>query len=379
MISKAHLRVRFFSIRETMRRILIDAHEDLAYAAISYNRDYTKSSTDIRMVEQFTDIPTWNGHAMLGYADWQKANVGIIFSTLFVMPRRYQTGDWEKVVYKNFQEAKTLLQQQVDFYYRLEGNHPEKFILLRNNSQYQNHWESLQKSSQNSYPIGLVLLMEGAEGLHHPEEIEEWYDKGVRIVGPAWAGGKYSGGMYEPGKLTNEGRLLLEIMLDLGMALDIAHMSEQAVFQALEIFEGPVLSSHANAKSLLNGLGGERHLSDPIIRRIAERDGVMGVMPYNQFLVTNWTKSFARDKVTLEHYVNHIDHICQMTGSANHVAIGTDFDGGFGFPEVPFELLSIGDLPQVSDILATRGYNQDEINAIFALNWKRILDRIFSK
>ncbi|PKO04864.1 MAG: hypothetical protein CVU41_14780 [Chloroflexi bacterium HGW-Chloroflexi-3] len=362
-----------------MRKILIDAHEDIAYAAISFNRDYSKSAADIRMTEQFTEIPLWNGHAMLGYADWQKANVGIIFSTLFIMPKRYQTGNWEKVVYRNFQEASSLLQHQVDYYYRLEGDYPEQFIVLRNNSQFQNHWETLQKTSQNFYPIGLVLLMEGAEGLHHPKEIEDWHQKGVRIVGPAWAGGKYSGGMYEPGGLTDEGRLLLEIMLDLGMGLDIAHMSEQAVYQALDIYEGPVLSTHANAKSLLYGAGEERHLSDPIIRRIAERDGVMGVMPYNQFLVANWTKSFARDKVTLEHYVNHIDHICQITGSANHVAIGTDFDGGFGFPDVPVELISIGELTQVDAILASRGYNQEEINAIFAMNWKRILDRIFSK
>ena len=362
-----------------MKKILIDAHEDIAFAAISFNRDYSKSAADIRIVEQFTDIPGWNGHAMLGYADWQKANIGIIFSTLFVMPKQYQTGDWEKVVYRNFQEANVLLQQQVDYYYRLEGNNPEKFTILRNNSQYQNHWQDLQNSAQIEHPIGLVLLLEGAEGLLHAEEIEDWYQKGVRIVGPAWAGGKYSGGTYEPGGLTKSGRLLIEIMYDLGIGLDIAHMSEQAVNQALEIYEGPVLSTHANVKSLLNGLGGDRHLSDPIIRRIAERDGVMGVMPYNKFLVANWTKSDPRDKVTLEHFVNHIDYICQITGSAKHVAIGTDFDGGFGYPDVPFELISIGDLPQVDAILTTRGYNQDEINDIFALNWKRILDRIFSK
>ncbi|MBE0686735.1 MAG: membrane dipeptidase [Anaerolineaceae bacterium] len=362
-----------------MKKILIDGHEDIAYAALSFNRDYTTSAADIRLIDQFTEIPQWNGHAMLGYADWQKANVGIIFTTLFAMHKRYQTGDWEKMVYRNSQEADSILRQQIDYYYRLEGNFPEKFVILRNNTQYLNHWEQLQNPSQNFYPIGLVLLLEGAEGLLHPEEIEDWYQKGVRIVGPAWAGGKYSGGMYEPGGLTKAGRLLLEIMIDLRMGLDVAHMSEQAVYQAMEIYDGPVLSSHANVKSLINGVGGERHLSDPIIRRIAERDGVMGVMPYNQFLVTNWTNLSARDKVTLEHYVDHIDHICQVTGSANHVAIGTDFDGGFGYPDVPFELISIGDLPQVDTILATRGYNQDEIHAIFALNWKRILDRIFSK
>lgn len=361
-----------------MRRVLIDGHADIAYAAITFNRDYSKSAADIRKVEQFTDIPQRNGQAMLGYADWQKANVGIIFSTLFVMHKKYQQADWEKVVYKNFQEAQSLLQQQIDYYNRLEDNFPDKFVVLRNNLQYQNHWEMLRKNNQKPYRIGLVLLMEGAEGLKHPQEIEDWYQKGVQIVGLAWAGGKYSGGMYEGGGLTNAGKLLLEMMLDLGMGVDLAHMSEQAVNQTLDIYDGPVLCSHANSKSLLNGQGGQRHLSDAIIRRVSERDGVIGVVPYNRFLLANWTKSFARDKVTLEHYVNQIDHICQVTGSVRHVAIGTDFDGGFGYPAVPLELNTIGDLPQVGAILTTCGYNQDEINAIFALNWKRILDRIYS-
>ncbi len=361
-----------------MRRILIDAHEDIAYSALTFNRDYSKSAADTRKTELFTEIPNRNGQTMLGYADWQKANVGIIFSTLFVMHKRYQQGDWEKMVFTNFQEARTLLQQQVDFYSRLEDDLPEKFVLLRTTSDYQNHWERLNNSTCTSYPIGMVLLMEGAEGLKHPQEIENWYQQGVRIVGPSWAGGRFSGGIYESGGLTNDGRLLLEIMLDLGMGVDVAHMGEKAVHQTLDIYEGVVLCSHANSKSLLNGQGGDRHLTDEIIRKISERDGVMGIVPYNQFLLANWTKSCARDKVTLEHYANHIDHICQITGSARHVAIGTDFDGGYGYPDVPLELNTIGDLPQVDAILATRGYNQNEISAIFALNWKRILDRIFS-
>ena len=370
--------VRFFNKVENMRRIMIDAHEDIAYSAITFNRDYSKSAADIRKSEQFTEIPNRNGEAMLGYLDWQNANVGIIFSTLFVMDRKYQQADWEKVVYKNSQEARFLLQQQVDYYSRLEEDFPEKFVLLKKSSEYLNHWKVLNNSSQTSYPIGLVLLMEGADGLKHPQEMEEWYQKGVRIGGLTWAGGRYSGGMYENGGLTTEGRLLLEIMLDLGMGVDIAHMSEQAVYQTLDIFDGPVLCSHANSKSLLNGQGGERHLTDTIIQRLSERDGVIGVVPYNQFLIADWTKTFPRDKVILEQYANHIDHICQVTGSASHVAIGTDFDGGFGYPDIPLELNTIADLPKLDAILVSRGYNQDDIDAILALNWKRILDRIFS-
>jgi membrane dipeptidase len=361
-----------------MKKILIDAHEDIAYAALTFNRDYSKSAAFIRQVEQFSQIPQWNGHAMLGYEDWKAANVGFVFSTIFVMHKKYQSGDWEKVGYKNLEEARKLTQKQIDFYHKLEDQHPDKFRIIKNQSQYMHQWEKLNDPSSSSNPIGLVLLLEGAEGLKHPKEIEEWYQWGVRMVGPAWAGGRYCGGMYEPGRLSNDGRLLLETMLDLNMGLDLAHMSEQSAFQSLDIYDGALFCSHANVKTLLKGFGEDRHLSDQLIRRIAERNGVMGLMPYNNFLSTDWTNTQPRDKVTLDHFVNHIDHICQLTGSVNHVAIGTDFDGGLGYPDVPLELNTIADLPKLSENLASRGYNKDDIESIFSLNWKRILDRIYS-
>ena len=360
-----------------MPRILIDAHEDIAYSAINFNRDYSKSSKFIREVENGTQIPLLNGHAMLGYDDWKEANIAIIFATLFIIPKKYEQGDWEKVSYKDFNKAKVLLQNQIDFYHRFEYENPEKFIILKTKNQYTTHWRQWEDEKSLSKPIGLLLLLEGADGIKYPQGIEGWYQQGLRNVGLTWAGGKYSGGMYEPGGITNEGRTLLEIMSDLNMGLDIAHMSEQAALQALDIYEGVVLCSHANVKKLLNGFGGDRHLSDQLIRKVAERDGVIGLMPYNHFLVPDWTKFEPRDKVPLNLFVNHIDHICQITGSVENVAIGTDFDGGFGFPEVPFELNSIADLPKLADMLTSRGYNESEICSIFGLNWKRIIDRIF--
>lgn len=360
-----------------MPRILIDAHEDIAYSAINFNRDYSKSSKYIREIEINTDIPSRNGHAMLGYEDWKKANVAMIFSTLFIMPKKYQEGDWEKVSYKDFGEARSLLQKQIDFYHRLENDYPEKFLILKNTHQYKTHWRQWEDEHLLTKPIGLVLLMEGADGIRYPQEIEEWYHQGLRIIGLSWAGGKYSGGMYEPGGITHQGRLMMEIMVDLNMGLDIAHMSEEAALQALDIYEGVVFCSHANVKKLINGFGGDRHLSDLIIKKITERNGVIGLMPYNNFLDPDWTKYEPRDKVPLNLFVNHIDHICQLTGNAENVAIGTDFDGGFGYPEVPFELNSIADLPKLADFLTSRGYNESEIRSIFGLNWKRITDRKF--
>jgi len=71
----------------------------------------------------------------------------------------------------------------------------------------------------------------------------------------------------------------------------------------------------------------------------------------------------------------HIDHVCQLAGNARHVALGTDFDGGFGYPAVPLELNTIADLQKIGPLLRDKGYQEDDIQAILHDNWLRILER----
>jgi membrane dipeptidase len=70
-----------------------------------------------------------------------------------------------------------------------------------------------------------------------------------------------------------------------------------------------------------------------------------------------------------------IDYVCQLTGSAEYVGIGTDFDGGFGVESIPRELDTVGDLWQVAGALEARGYEQEHIDGIMAGNFLRILRR----
>jgi membrane dipeptidase len=120
----------------------------------------------------------------------------------------------------------------------------------------------------------------------------------------------------------------------------------------------------------------ERHLSDEVIRGLAERQGVIGVVLYNRFLRSEWTPDQGRRAVPLETVADHIDHICQVTGSSNHVGIGSDFDGGFGLQEAPQGLDSIADLGFIGSALQQRGYDQAEIEAILGGNWLGLLRRI---
>ncbi len=356
--------------------MIIDGHEDLAYNAITFGRNYLEPALKTRQKEQYTTTPERGGECMLGWADWQTAQIAIIFCTLFAMPKRYQGGDWEKVTYRSPREATRVYQEQLDYYHRLVDTNPDKFQLVKDAKAYREIRQNQVSIGQTKTPIGLLLLMEGAEGLQSASEIEEWYQKGVRIAGPVWAGTRFCGGTLEPGRFTSEGKLLLEIMASLGMGLDIAHMTEESALEAIDRYPGVVLASHATARALMQNRHGERLLTNRTIQALAERDGVIGLMPYNNFLDPRWTKTSSRDTVTLNRFADHIDHICQLTGSCEHVAFGTDFDGTIGFPEVPLELNTIADLPKLETVLQARGYLQNDIEKIFGLNWGRLIERI---
>jgi membrane dipeptidase len=168
-------------------------------------------------------------------------------------------------------------------------------------------------------------------------------------------------------------------MGELGFILDVSHMDELAVLQSLDRFPGKIVATHANALSLLQDSNSNRHLSDRVIRGLIERDGVIGVVPKNDFLKEGWKRGHKRDLVSISDCVDHIDHICQLAGSAHNVAIGSDFDGGFGLQSVPPEIDTIADLQIVGNLLHTRGYYEDEISAIMGMNWISVLEECLPK
>ncbi|MEN4010700.1 MAG: membrane dipeptidase [Bellilinea sp.] len=359
--------------------LLIDAHQDLAYNALTFGRDIRRSVQETRQRETGSPTVAANGDALLGWEEYQRAQVAVAFATLFIIPRRYKTGSFENQDYATFEEAERLLRAQLDFYFRLCDQSPDQFRLVRSRGELNFLLAAWQAQPANfpqvTHPVGLVLSMEGAEGVRDAYQLEAWWQAGVRLIGPVWAGTRLCGGMREGDGFTRDGLEFLEQMAELGYTVDIAHMNEKSALQALERFPGMIISSHANAAGLLKGEATRRHLSDTVIRRLAERGGVIGVVPYNRFLLAGWQNHEPRERVRLAMLVNHIDHICQVTGSTRHVAIGSDFDGGFGYPAVPLELDSIADLPKLAGLLAENGFGSADIAAIFHGNWQRILEQ----
>ncbi|MGD2159305.1 MAG: membrane dipeptidase, partial [Anaerolineales bacterium] len=202
---------------------------------------------------------------------------------------------------------------------------------------------------------------------------ETWWLRGVRIIGPAWAGTRFCGGTREPGALTKEGFALLEAMAVLGFILDISHMDQRAVLQALDTYTSALIASHSNAAAVIGNTISNRHLSDRVIQGLIERDGVIGIVPFNGFLDSDWRPSDGRQVITLQHVIAQIDHICQIAGNARHVGLGSDFDGGFGLQMVPAEIDTIADLSKLAPLLLEKGYTKTDLSAILADNWIRKL------
>lgn len=358
--------------------LIIDAHQDIAWNMLTFGRDYTRSVGETRQLEQGTSSPKHNGDTLLGWDAYQQGHVAVIFSTLFASPQRWNEGEWDILCYQDIQQAHQLYRAQIDLYHRLVEEHPDKFTLIRTRGELNALLEinTLPANGEpRDQPIGLVLLMECADGVRHPTELEEWWALGVRLIGPAWAGTRYCGGTKEPGPLTKEGYALLDVMADLGFCLDLSHMDEKAALQALDHFPGNLMATHANAKALLKGTESNRHLSDPVILSIIERQGVIGVVPYNNFLRVGWKRGHARQLVPLQIVADQIDYICQLAGDARHAGIGSDFDGGFGLQSVPEGIDTIADLQKLSSLLANKGYQSTEIAAVMGGNWANFLKR----
>lgn len=354
---------------------IIDAHQDIAYNAFTLTRDFRLSAHEIRQREIGTNIPALNnGEATLGWKDYQRGKIAIIFATLFLTPRQYNGGDYETQTYSTPKEARPLLRKQLDFYRSLSED-GKYYQLVKNQADLSQVLQPWKADLPGDHPVGLILLLEGAEALGDPRELEDYYAEGLRMVGPVWSGIRYMGGTNEDRPFDNEARRLLEIMASLNLVLDISHMRERAALTSLDLYEGPLMAGHGNCRAVNGGQGEERHFTDLTLRRLVERDGVVGVLPYNKFLVADWNPNLPRASVTLNDVIKHIDHVCQLAGDSKHVAIGSDFDGGFGYPRIPLEMDTIADFQKLAPALAERGYTGQDITNIMHQNWLNLLER----
>lgn len=164
-------------------------------------------------------------------------------------------------------------------------------------------------------------------------------------------------------------------MDELGMILDVTHFTDEGFDEALELFHGPVWASHHNSRVLVPH---QRQLTDDQIKRLIERGSVIGASLDVWMMVSGWVRGSSdpvRDGAPLQRILDHWDHICQIAGNTDHIAIGSDLDGAFGKEQCPHDLETIADLQKFPELLLGRGYSTVDIEKIMHGNWVRFLKK----
>jgi membrane dipeptidase len=250
---------------------------------------------------------------------------------------------------------------------------------IRNRQQLDNHIDLWNMSSNKKKPIGYILSLEGADYIISIAHLEKSYNQCLRAIGPAHYGpGTYAFGTDSTGGIGTKGKELLREIARLNLILDATHLCDQSFWETMNVYSGPVWASHNNCRALVDH---NRQFSDEQISELISRDAVIGMALDAWMMVPNWVRGQSSPKkigVTLNTMVDHIDHICQLSGNSLHVGIGTDLDGGFGKEQCPSDLDTISDLQKVPKMLVSRGYSNEDIRNITSENFLRFLRRTWN-
>jgi membrane dipeptidase len=281
----------------------------------------------------------------------QQGNIKLVFNTIFV-PTEFKPHKTVDVAF-----------QQLSIYDRIYEKHKDNIFQIKN----ANNLVSLEKDSR----IGFLTLMEGADPIQKPKELNDFYERGIRVIGLAWNDqNQFASGNNTDSGLTENGKELIKRMDEFEITLDLSHLNERCFWEALEICKTIPIASHSNARSLTDH---PRNLKDDQLRAISERGGVIGLVLYKHFLKTAYENSTCGEQIqtTLEDIFAHADYIINLCGE-DHVGIGSDLDGA-GVEDFPKEIRTVADLPRIGDFFLKKGYTEERVRKIMNGNFLRVL------
>lgn len=361
---------------------IFDAHLDLALNGVDWNRDLRQSVDDIRAQEtalQMTEKGRRNN--TLSFPELRVAQVPVCLTTL--LARQEQPID-HSFGWTSPQTCYAMAHAHLAYYRAMER--AGYLRMLKTKSDLRSHWdlytqsEVSQKPStltsqsrplgQSSVPLGFILTMEGADPVLTPDTIYEFHAAGLRALGLTHYGAnRYGGGTRSEVGLSIDAIELLEHCQKLGITIDVTHLSDVAFWQVIERFEGKIHASHQNARAICDW---QRQFSDDQIKAVIERGGVLGVALDIIMMQNGYVRGVSSNQATLEQAVDQICHVRELAqGSIDHVGIGTDLDGGYGCEQTPADLNKYRDVQKLELLMLARGFNQQEIEAVFYGNWLR--------
>lgn len=215
--------------------------------------------------------------------------------------------------------------------------------------------------------IAAILSIEGGEALDGDVSmLDIYYRLGVRSLSLTWnheneLAGSHLGRGEGKGELTRLGRKVVERMEDLGMLVDLAHISPRAFYDVMDFASKPPIVSHANARFVCDN---SRNLSDEQLKILFNRGGVVGLTFFPYFIAENI------DECSIDKLIDHFVHIATIAG-VEVLALGSDFDGIDITMDDLHDCTCYGRL--VSGLIR-RGFSPSEVELIISGNALRILE-----
>jgi membrane dipeptidase len=240
--------------------------------------------------------------------------------------------------------------------------------------------------------VGIILGVQNSDHFASAADVSRYYQAGQRISQLTYnSQNRIASGSTDraDGGISDFGAAVVEAMNTVGMAVDVSHCGDRTTLDAFEVSGKPVLITHSNCRALVPGH--PRCKTDEAIRAMAATGGVMGVTAVRNFVRHE-------EPTTIEHYVDHIEHIARLVG-IEHVGVGTDSDLA-GYDDLPpdmYEELKSGykssyafreridieglDHPEkmydLTEALIRRGYGDDDIRLVLGGNFRRALGDIW--
>jgi len=344
-------------------KFIIDIHLDLSMNAIEWNRDLTQSVLQINAQEKdLIDKPD-RGKATVSLQAMREGNIGFCVATQIA---RYVKSNNPLPGWNSPAQAWAQTQGQLAWYRAMEK--ADEMVQIIDKKGLQSHLD-LWSSSELNKPIGYLLNLEGADSIVTLDHLHKAYEQGLRAIGPAHYGpGTYAHGTDSKGGLGTKGKELLNEIEKLNMILDVTHLCDQSFWEAIDHYNGKMWASHSNCRSLVPN---QRQFSNLQIKELISRKAIIGMAFDAWMMIPKWQKGISDPKksgLVIETIIDHIDHICQLSGNSNHIALGTDLDGGFGKEQCPYDLETISDLQKMDALLKKRGYSENDIQKILNQN-----------
>ena len=363
------------------RAIAIDMHADTAQRLLDEHVDIQQQLND-------------------GHFDAVRAKAGGLdaqFFSIWVEPQLFGGGG---------PKAMKRADDQIAAVRALAEKHPETWLLATSADDI--------RGAVREGKIAALMGLEGGYAIDEKlENVQRYYDLGVRYMSPAWSvSTSWAGSSGDDVGLTRGlndfGKSVVREMNRLGMMVDVSHVSDQTFWDIVNTSTAPVVATHSACRAIADV---PRNLTDDMIRALAKTGGVVNVIFYPEHLEPGWQalkkkvdieiasmvqqasnaepgdavhKKLARDRVREREFarrlppvkvsriVDHIDHIVKLVG-VDHVGIGSDFDG---VQITTSDLATVAELPNLTKELLRRGYSESDVDKILGGNMLRVMEAL---